>query len=320
MLPLSQICRHKQLSCACRGRRWALESEPARLPRWHFSAAHAWACLGALPALSHAPIGFCAAGLHSRPTRNSGIWLPCNKRLQGSNCRSKITSAAMHAQTVAARAVAVPSASFRAAQHAPKARCLPARPPAPAACRTAMCLPSGHMQSMDGCRRRRRLIPWPTCQFPLELAVAFVVLLLRHVFAVLTDALLHPLVQPTSGLTPASRAAKPQQHTARRQPQAARRCVVAAAAAPAAPGVAVREEKLEGFATRLHVTVPTQQCKQASHPNLLCRELSPVAPYLGGWHNNEWAGRWMQGPAGEERPPSATVPTQPRLACRPIKR
>lgn len=94
----------------------------------------------------------------------------------------------MHAQTVAARAVAVPSASFRAAQHAPK---------------------------------------------------------------------------PTSGLTPASRAAKPQQHTARRQPQAARRCVVAAAAAPAAPGVAVREEKLEGFATRLHVTVPTQQCKQA---------------------------------------------------------
>ncbi|EFN57828.1 hypothetical protein CHLNCDRAFT_143244 [Chlorella variabilis] len=61
-------------------------------------------------------------------------------------------------------------------------------------------------------------------------------------------------VAPTSGLTPASRAAKPQQHTARRQPQAARRCVVAAAAAPAAPGVAVREEKLEGFATRLHVT------------------------------------------------------------------
>lgn len=68
-------------------------------------------------------------------------------------------------------------------------------------------------------------------------------------------------LQVTRALAP--RNAKPTVHRPQPRGRAARRAGVVAAAAPPAAEVTVREEKLEGSATRLHITVPAPMCQAA---------------------------------------------------------
>lgn len=121
------------------------------------------------------------------------------------------------------------------------------------------------------------------------------------------------------GKPPSQRATNSAASRAQPRIRAGRRAAVVAAAAPPAAEVEVREEKLEGAATRLHITVPAPTC-QASYKKIMAelRKGTTVDGYRKGkvsgrkaWrmpanplfrHNLQPAGRvcgWHRGGPGQ---------------------